>query len=132
MCGAALGVALIHIQHSFNPAYVIKLRHAWSRHASGLQGSSVAYIPEQLKWFTMGIEYHNLHHFSTKIPGYHLRQCYETCPKDLLPDTGVLTAQDMWESLKNVLYDDENNRFVTFAEDRPDYLEPLCKEENEG
>ena len=117
MCGASLGVALFHIQHSFNPSFVRKTKDTWSHHSAGLEGSSVAYIPEPLKWFTLGIEYHNLHHFSTKLPGYHLRQCYETC-QDLLPDTVVLNAWDMWETLKNVLYDDENDRFVTFAEVR--------------
>jgi len=114
--GATIGVALFHTQHSFNPAYVRKTKDTWSHTAAGLQGSSVAYIPKALKWFSMGIEYHHLHHFSTKIPGYRLQECHETCPKDLLKDTVIMTPEDMWASMKNVLYDDELDRFVNFAE----------------
>lgn len=116
--GASLGVALFHTQHSYNPAYVKKTTDAWSHHDAGLKGSSVAFIPWPLKWFTMGIEYHNFHHFSTRVPGYRLQECYETCPPNLLKSVGTvcLTPGDMWASLKNVLYDDEKDRFVNFAE----------------
>ena len=34
-------------------------------------------IPKYLQYFTAGIEYHHIHHMTTSIPGYKLKEYHE-------------------------------------------------------
>jgi len=108
------GIVLFHLQHSFNPSYVV--RENWNLKDSAMKGSSVLSIPWFLKWWLMGIEYHHIHHYSTKVPGYNLRRCHEEAPPGLFKDVPVLGYQQMWDSLFFSLYDEKANKYVTFSE----------------
>jgi omega-6 fatty acid desaturase (delta-12 desaturase) len=115
--GALFGMMLFHMQHSFNPSFVTKTN--WNLRSSALSGSSFLTIPWFLKSWTMGIEYHHIHHFSTSIPGYKLQQCHEDGEKknkNLWKELNVLGYSQMFECLKYTLYDDKTNLFKSFAE----------------
>jgi len=108
------GIVLFHLQHSFNPSYVI--REGWNLKDSAMKGSSVLTIPWFLKWWLMGIEYHHIHHYSTKVPGYNLQRCHEEAPPGLFEDVPILSYQQMFDSLFLALYHEKTQTYVTFSE----------------
>jgi len=108
------GIFLFHLQHAFNPSYVV--REGWNLKNSALKGSSVLTIPWILKWNLMGIEYHHIHHYSTKVPGYKLQRCHEEAPPGLFTDIPILDYPTMWNSLFLSLYDETTGKYVSFAE----------------
>jgi hypothetical protein len=59
------------------PRFRIPEEEMLKSHAVYLLGSSFIQIPYLLKYFTMGIEYHHIHHTNAKIPGYNLQQYHE-------------------------------------------------------
>ena len=75
-------------------------------------------VPPWLKWFTMGIEYHHVHHLSVEVPGYRLQRCHEEAPPGLFPSDAVseLGLREFVRSLQLQAYDESVGRFVTFAE----------------
>lgn len=108
---SSLGVILFHNQHTFNPSYVLEKN--WSIKDSGLKGSSLIEIPKYLEYFTMGIEYHHIHHINTAISGLNLKKYhYENIDK--YKDINVLTLQDCYENLSLTLYDEENKKYISF------------------
>jgi omega-6 fatty acid desaturase (delta-12 desaturase) len=115
--GALFGMILFHMQHSFNPSFVT--RSNWNLRSSALSGSSMVTIPFFLKSWTMGIEYHHIHHYSTVIPGYKLQRCHEEGEKkakDMWKDLNVLGYAQMFECLKFTLYDDKAQLFRSFGD----------------
>jgi len=112
--GQVLGILLFHAQHSYNPAY--NVRKGWNRKDSAMRGSSFQTIPWFLKWWFMGIEYHHIHHYTTKVPGYYLQKCHEEAPPGLWEDCGVATLSysEMWGTLRHTLYDEDKRKFISF------------------
>lgn len=115
------GVLLFHWQHVFVNGYV-RDDAAWKLRDAAIAGSSLLVIPESLKFFTLGIEYHHIHHFRTKIPGYKLREVHEHAPpafEDLplgFSRVPVLGPREMWASLWLQCYDEQSQKFVAFEE----------------
>lgn len=114
------GFILFHNQHTYNPGFVVTqgLKH-WSIRDSGLKGSSFINIPWFLKFFTMGIEHHHIHHFLPRIPGYNLAACHNyiiTEWPDFFADVIHLSMRDVLLNLNLVLYSEAKQRFVTFSE----------------
>lgn len=112
-----IGFILFHNQHTFNPAY-IKNNSEWSLRESGLEGSSFIMIPRWIKYFTMGIEYHHIHHCMTRIPGYYLQCCNDYIAKNtrMLENVVVLSMKDVFNNLFLTLYDESSGRYVGFAD----------------
>jgi len=110
-----IGFILFHNQHTFNPAY-IKNNSEWSVRESGLEGSSFIIVPRYLKYFTMGIEYHHIHHCMTRIPGYYLQRCNDYIEKNtkMLETVVVLSMKDVFNNLFLTLYDESSGRYVSF------------------
>ena len=123
---SVLVLILFHNQHTFNPAYVIDsntlnstLNNKWSMYNAAMKGASHIEIPLWLQWFTMGIEYHHVHHLMTRIPGYRLSECHCYIQKhyaECLVSVVHLSMFDVWKNLQLVLYCTERKRFVTFKE----------------
>jgi len=111
------GVLLFHWQHVYDPGYVRGgAMGVWKLRYAAMHGSSIITIPESLKWFTMGIEYHHIHHFRTRVPGYKLRAVHEQAPPDMWSQVVTLYPKDMWRSLWLSIYDDIEMRYSTFDE----------------
>lgn len=111
LVAGALGVWLFYVQHTFEDAYWTR-KGEWDSHQAAIAGSSFYDLPRVLHWFTGNIGYHHLHHLSTRIPNYRLRECYESSP--LLQQAPKLT---LWTSLKSMrmkLWDEEQGRMVGF------------------
>lgn len=67
-----IGVGLFHLQHSCNAPYRKHVSGGYDKHDAAIQGSTFLQIHPLLKFFTLGIEYHHIHHFSTRVPCYKL------------------------------------------------------------
>jgi len=110
--GGVMGLMLFHLQHSFNPGYLVSDKD-WVLKDSAIQGSSVLPIPRILKWFTFGIEYHPLHHVNTLIPGYCLEHAFSSSP-DLQQKSHTLTWTEIKLALNYTMYNTESKRFESF------------------
>jgi len=117
MCAHPIGFMLFHNQHTFNPPYVVTDKR-WNKKDSGLQGSSFIQIPPYLKYFTSGIEYHHIHHMNASVPGYNMQKLHEEITKntDELDNITRLSMRDCYHNLRYSLYDEENNKYISFAE----------------
>ena len=82
-----------------------------------MMGSSFYDLPRILHWFTGYIGYHHIHHLSSRVPNYRLRECYESSPA--LQAVPRLT---FWGSLRCArlkLWDEERRMMVGFAQQVP-------------
>lgn len=109
--GGGLGVFLFHIQHTFEGAYKAPMAE-YSRFENGMKGSSYLQIPEAIKWFTAGIEYHHIHHLNTRVPLYRIRQCHEEGGQ-LWNDVPTFTLFDAFQRLPHSLRDDDTLEFLS-------------------
>lgn len=109
------GVLLFHWQHVYEAGYV-RGADEWRIKEASLHGSSFASIPESFKFFTLGIEYHHIHHFRTRMPGYMLREVHESAPKGMWEEVVYLGPADMWRSLFLQVWDVDSRRYASFSD----------------
>jgi omega-6 fatty acid desaturase (delta-12 desaturase) len=111
VAGAA-GVWLFYVQHQFENAYWAREAN-WSAEAAAMRGSSFYDLPRVLHWLTGNIGYHHIHHLSSRVPNYRLRECYESSP--------ALQAAPRISLLESIacahckLWDEDQQRMVGFA-----------------
>jgi omega-6 fatty acid desaturase (delta-12 desaturase) len=112
-----IALCVFHNQHTFNPSYITD-NDNWTQRNSGLLGSSLIQLPWVFKYFFMGIEYHHIHHMNAKIPGYNLQAYHEevVSKSDLFDNVVKLSMSDFFNNLWLVLYDEDNQRYITFAQ----------------
>merc|ERR550537_1135049 len=103
--GMRFGVILFHMQHVFDPGYV-READDWNYLDASIEGSSLLHIPEYLKWVTLGIEYHHIHHARTRIPGYMLRKCHEDANPSMWKNVTRVGLAHMWRLLNLTIWDD--------------------------
>ena len=120
---SAIGVSLFHNQHTYNPEpYIVSNNDEWNQQDSGVKGSSFIQIPWFFTYFTAGIEYHHIHHMNSKIPSYNLPKYHNAVvnSSNIFDNIKKLTIKECYYNLWLKLYDEDNNRYVTFNEiDRP-------------
>ena len=116
---STIGIMLFHLQHTVNIGY-------WERFNKGdqlsydiaqLHGASMLRIPVFLKWITFGIEYHHIHHLSTRIPSYNLQKCHDD-NEHLFDKITKVEYKQAFKSLFHVLYDENEKKYVSFGIDR--------------
>ena len=108
---SSLGLILFHNQHTFNPSYVSE--NDWNFRDSGLKGSSFIKIPNSLEYFTMGIEYHHIHHINMMISGLKLKE-YHNKNIEKFKNIHILTLEDCYKNLSLTLYDEEKSKYISF------------------
>lgn len=111
--GNVEGFILFHLQHAVNVGYRVKGSH-WSFFEAARSGSTCIILPKFLRYFTLGIQYHHIHHYQTRVPCYRLEECHHEAPEGLWDGVTFVTFKKAWQSIFNVMYDEENNCFVTF------------------
>ena len=118
----SLSFMLFHNQHTFNTPYVVTHKE-WNKKQSGTDGSSFIRVPWYLKYFTLGIEYHHIHHMNASVPGYKIQQFHEELSKtNDLDDINCLTMEKCYRNLWLVLYDECNNKYITLDECNNKYI----------
>lgn len=121
LLGGAAGVWLFYVQHQFESAYWAN-RGAWNFERAAVEGSSYYDLPVLLRWFSANIGYHHLHHMSTRVPNYRLRECFDSHPR--LQQAPRLT---LWTSLRSArlrLWDAQAQRMVPFSAVRRRHVLP--------
>ncbi|EIE23878.1 hypothetical protein COCSUDRAFT_47044 [Coccomyxa subellipsoidea C-169] len=113
-----VGIILFHLQHA---AHIPNLyfdipRDEHDRDLAGLMGSTFQYVPEWLKWATNGIEYHHIHHFSTRVPSYRIRACHDSAPPATWRYVKYLNLEMELQSLLLVMWNPDKHRFESFPE----------------
>ena len=113
----SMGFLLFHNQHTFNPPYVVT-NSKWNKKDSGLIGSSFLQIPNYLKYFTGGIEYHHIHHMNSSVPGYNIQKLHDEIVHTVNKFDNItkLSMNDCYNNLWLTLYDDEDNKYISFKE----------------
>jgi acyl-lipid omega-6 desaturase (Delta-12 desaturase) len=113
LLAASAGVWLFYVQHQFERT-TWERDGAWSLHDAALHGSSHYDLPLLLRWFTANIGVHHVHHLCSRIPYYRLPRVLRDHPE--LRDIGRLTLRESLRCVPLALWDEEQNRLVSFRE----------------
>jgi acyl-lipid omega-6 desaturase (Delta-12 desaturase) len=113
LLAAAAGVWLFYVQHQFEET-VWAEEPAWNRHDAALHGSSHYDLPGVLRWITANIGVHHVHHLSSGIPFYRLRDVLRDHPE--LGAMGRLTLMQSFSCIRLVLWDEASRKLVSFRE----------------
>jgi omega-6 fatty acid desaturase (delta-12 desaturase) len=117
LVGQTIGYTMFFNQHTFNMPYIAN-NEDWNQRNSGLHGSSLIMIPDCLKYFSFGIEYHHIHHINAKIPGYNLQKYHDEVVQnsDMFDGIVKLSIGDCYNNLWLAMYDEDDKRFLTIEE----------------
>ncbi|MGJ8676513.1 MAG: fatty acid desaturase [Akkermansiaceae bacterium] len=108
---ATTGVWMFYVQHQFEDVYWAR-KENWNFAAAALEGSSYYKLPKVLQWFSGNIGFHHIHHLSSRIPNYRLEECHNSEP--LFQEVPCMTIRTSIKCAKYRLFDEENNRLVSF------------------
>ncbi len=108
-----VGIVIFVVEHQFEQAEWFD-QPTWQFDDAALQSSSYLSMPIALEWITGYIGYHHLHHFSPRIPSYHLKGCFLSLG-DSLPCKEI-SLLSIPRNLTLALWSRELNKLVTFRE----------------
>jgi acyl-lipid omega-6 desaturase (Delta-12 desaturase) len=111
LLAATIGVWLFYVQHQFEDMYW-EPRASWDFRAAALQGSSFYDLPRVLHWMTGNIGFHHIHHLSSRIPNYRLRECHEANP--MFRAGPRLTLLGSLKCVRLALWDAEQRSMISF------------------
>jgi omega-6 fatty acid desaturase (delta-12 desaturase) len=118
LLAASVGVWLFYVQHQFEDTEWAR-DSVWKLHEVALHGSSHYDLPSVLRWFTANIGVHHIHHLCSRIPYYRLPLVLRDYPK--LGVIGRLTLGQSFSCVRLVLWDEDQQRLVSFHEVRQRY-----------
>ena len=110
--GLVVGVWLFYIQHNFEETHW-RRHEDWDYGEAALAGSSYYQMPRWLDWFTGDIAVHHVHHLSSRIPNYRLREVLRDHP-----ELENVSRVEFWDGLRCAflpLWDEETERMVSFS-----------------
>jgi acyl-lipid omega-6 desaturase (Delta-12 desaturase) len=111
-----IGGWLFFVQHQFEETLWEKA-DKWDVKTAALLGSSHLQLPALLNWFTCDIGLHHIHHLSSRIPNYRLRDCMKAS-EGL---SNIAPKLSLWKALTSVhlaLWDETERRLISFGEFR--------------
>ncbi len=109
---SSIGVALFFIHHQYEDTYWAK-DSEWSHFNAALQGSSYFEFLKFPSWIIGNINLHHVHHLSSSIPFYRMRECLEAIPE--LRNAPKRTFKDVVNCFKLALWDEDSKRMVSFS-----------------
>ena len=112
LIAASIGVWLFYVQHQFEKT---SWSHGddWQLHEAALHGSSHYDLPPILRWFTVNIGIHHVHHLYSRIPFYRLPEVLND-HKELV-DCSRMTLRESFGCARLHLWDEKASRLVSFA-----------------
>ncbi|MFV8836503.1 fatty acid desaturase [Aquisalimonas sp. APHAB1-3] len=113
LLASAMGVWLFYVQHQFEETYW-EHQDEWEFHEAAFHGSSYYALPGLLRWFSANIGVHHVHHLSSRIPSYRLREVLQDHPE--LRDVGRITLRQSLAGVPLALWDEDQRRLVSFKE----------------
>jgi omega-6 fatty acid desaturase (delta-12 desaturase) len=78
-----------------------------------MEGSSFYDLPWILQWITGYIGFHHIHHLSSRIPNYRLRECFKENPE--LHQAKRLSFLDSLRCPRLALWDEAARKLVSFG-----------------
>ena len=112
--GAIMGVTLFHLQHGVNHGYR-RESIEYSQEDAALKGATyLTFIPWWLKWATLGIEYHHIHHLNTQVPCYKLSLAHDSQPVETWKDVNHVDFITAVKALNNVMWNTETQEYEGF------------------
>ena len=111
LTAATIGIWLFYVQHQFEDAYW-QPKPSWDFAAAAVQGSSFYDLPRPLHWLTGNIGFHHIHHLSSRIPNYRLRDCHEANPE--LQKAPRLSIRHSFRCTRLALWDAQRRKLVSF------------------
>ncbi|MFO7603798.1 MAG: fatty acid desaturase [Gammaproteobacteria bacterium] len=114
---SALGSYLFFAQHSFKRMHVMS-SEAWTFYRAALESSSYMRLNRVMQWFTGNIGYHHIHHLNVLIPFYRLPEAMAAIPELQSPQSTSLNPRDIRDCFKSSLWDEDQQRMVSYAEAR--------------
>jgi acyl-lipid omega-6 desaturase (Delta-12 desaturase) len=118
LLAASVGVWLFYVQHQFEDTEWAR-DGVWNVQEVALHGSSYYDLPSVLRWFTANIGVHHIHHLCSRIPYYRLPLVLRDYPE--LRTIGRLTLRQSFRCVRLVLWDEAQQRLVSFHEVRQRY-----------
>ena len=113
--GGMLGIMMFHLQHQVNLGYWKPFDNNTdivSRANAEIYGASVLKIPFGIDFFTLGIEYHSVHHLDPGVPGYYTKDCYYDLIKmGLLKEDSKVGYSQIMKSLTYTIYDEKDELY---------------------
>ncbi|MEA2618877.1 MAG: hypothetical protein QOE72_4660 [Chloroflexota bacterium] len=113
MIAGSVGIWLFYVQHQFEDAYW-QSPTEWSYADAALRGSSYLRLPAVLQFFSGNIGLHHVHHLNARIPNYNLQRAHDENP--VFHNVPVLSLRDALGTVKLKLWDEEQNKLVSFDE----------------
>ena len=105
------GVWLFYIQHQFeNTSW--RRNEEWDFDEAAIRGSSFYDLPPVLGWLTADIGIHHIHHLSSRIPNYRLRECLRENVE--LQNADRITLLASFRCVFLALWDEGTDRLVSF------------------
>jgi omega-6 fatty acid desaturase (delta-12 desaturase) len=111
----ALASYVFYAQHNF-PQTRFYPRGTWDYTDAALHGSSYLVMGPVMRWFTLNIGYHHVHHLSSKIPGYRLPEAMAAIEELQSPHRTSLWTTDVLACLRLRAWDPAELRMRTAAE----------------
>jgi omega-6 fatty acid desaturase (delta-12 desaturase) len=108
---ATAGVWLFYVQHQFEETYWRKSVN-WQFHDAALLSSSYYALPQPLRWLSADIGIHHIHHLSSGVPNYRLKECLDSMP--VLKGVNRLGLIDTFQCLRLAIWDEASQRMVPF------------------
>ena len=105
------GVWLFYVQHQFEHTYW-RAGEDWDFHESAVRGSSYYDLPKPLCWLTASIGLHHIHHLSSRIPNYRLRECLDDISE--LREVSRITLRESLKCARLALWDENASKLVPF------------------
>jgi acyl-lipid omega-6 desaturase (Delta-12 desaturase) len=128
LAGSA-GIWLFYVQHQFEDAYW-ESSEEWTYADAALRGSSYLKLPRVLQFFTANIGLHHIHHLNAKIPNYNLQRAHDE--NEMFSSVPVLSLWDGLRAVRLKLWDEEDNRMLTFAQAREPAVAPRLASASAG
>lgn len=113
LVAASVGVWLFFVQHQYEDTYWAR-DPEWEFHDAALHGSSYLDLPPILRWITANIGIHHVHHLSSRIPYYRLKDVLRDQPE--LGATSRLSLKDSLGCARLALWDDRQRRLIAFSD----------------
>ena len=111
LISGSFGVWLFYVQHQFEETKWAR-EEDWSLPEAALHGSSHYDLPIVLRWFSANIGVHHIHHLSSKIPYYRLREALENHPE--LTGVSRITLLQSLRCVRFALWDESARRLISF------------------
>jgi acyl-lipid omega-6 desaturase (Delta-12 desaturase) len=105
-----------YIQHQHEHAFK-KFKDEWTYVVAAIKGSTYWKLPKVFQWLTGNIGIHHIHHLSSLIPNYNLEKCKDENPV-LQEHVTIVSFTGSLKYFMNKLWDEQQDRMITFAEYR--------------